>query len=172
MRSSNSLTGNLKVNNRVSLRKLSSSDLEYFYLWASDPEVAKTMTWDAYTSKEDAKKFLIDVVDRHPFFYAICFDGVPVGSVTLNKAELGYVLSRAYWGQGITTAAVKQVIQMKGLALTRIEALVDPDNIASQRVLIKAGMTCEGLLKDHVRVKGQLKDRYLYSLSASCVKKL
>ncbi len=41
--------GTVVFEGRVSLKNLTSKDLEYFYLWASDPEVAKTMTWEAYT---------------------------------------------------------------------------------------------------------------------------
>lgn len=159
---------------RVSLRKLTRHDIEHFYTWASDPEVARSMTWEAYTSLDEAEKFLIEVVENHPWFKAICVDGIPVGSITLSqgkgcsscKAELGYVLSKAYWGKGITTAAVKEAILMgfNDLGIHRIEALVDPDNIASQKVLIKAGMDCEGLLKSYTVFKNSIRDRYFYSI--------
>lgn len=161
----------------ITLRKLTRSDLEYFYKWAGDPEVAKTMTWEAYTSMIDAEKFLIKVAERHPWFKAICLDGVPVGSITLNQgkeslaymAEIGYVLTKEFWGRGIGTVAVKLAIQagFQALCVERIEALVDPDNLASQRVLKKAGMHCEGLLKNHMTFKGSLRDRYMYSSTIS-----
>ena len=165
---------NSKIEDRVSLRKISSEDSEYFYLWASDPEVAQYMTWEAYNTFEDAKMFLVDVAEKHPWFMAICVDSVPVGSITLNlgkgtfshKAELGYVLAKIYWGKGIATAAIKQAIEkgFQDLNLVRIEAFVDPDNMVSQRVLIKTGMTCEGLLKNHTLFKGVVRDRYLYAI--------
>ena len=159
----------------ISLRPLTSDDLEYFYLWASDPEVAKSMTWEAYTSRVDAEKFLKEIAENHPWFKAICLDGIPIGSITLTQekgcsschAELGYVLAKAYWGKNITTAAVKLAISngFNDLKINRIEAFVDPDNIASQKVLIKSGMHCEGLLKNHTIFKGKLRDSYLYSIS-------
>ena len=54
--------------------------------------------------------------------------------------------------------------RFQDLNLVRIEAFVDPDNMASQRVLIKTGMTCEGLLKNHTLFKGVVRDRYLYAI--------
>lgn len=165
----------IPIEKRVSLRKLTSEDLEYFYVWASDPEVAKSMTWEAYTSIAAAEKFLKEVVESHLWFKAICLDGIPVGSMTLTqgkgssscKAELGYVLARMYWNKGITTAAVKQAIKMgfDNLEIQRIEALVDPDNLPSQRVLTNAGMHCEGLLKNYTIFKGVVRDRYMYSIT-------
>jgi [ribosomal protein S5]-alanine N-acetyltransferase len=164
-----------KIETKVMLRNLSSADLEYFYTWASDAEVAKTMTWEAYSSKEEAYKFLVEVVEKHPWFKAICLEGVPIGAITLSpgkgnsscRAELGYVLAKAYWGKGIATAAVKQALDtgFNDLRVQRIEAFVDPDNQASQRVLIKAGMTCEGLLKNYTVFKGSLRDRYVYAIT-------
>jgi RimJ/RimL family protein N-acetyltransferase len=88
----------------IVLRNLTSEDLNDFYLWASDPEVVKRMTWEAYSSLDDAKNFLQEIVEKHSWFKAICVNGVAVGSITLNqgkgnsscRAELGFVLAKAY----------------------------------------------------------------------------
>lgn len=165
----------ISLEKRVTLKALTRDDLEYFYSWASDPDVTKNMTWDTYTSRNDAEKFLKEVVEKHPWFKAICIDGIPVGSISLNlgkgcsscRAELGYVLAKAHWGKNITTIAVKQAIQIgfRELNIQRIEAFVDPDNIPSQRVLSKAGMKCEGLLKNYTVFKSTIRDRYIYSVT-------
>ncbi|WP_079989535.1 GNAT family N-acetyltransferase [Candidatus Protochlamydia phocaeensis] len=159
---------------RITLRSLSRDDLKCFYTWASDPEVAQTMTWEAYSSEEEAYKFLVEVAEKHSWFKAICLDGVPIGSVTLSqgkgnaacRAELGYVLAKAYWGKGIATLAVKNAIKQgfNDLGVKRIEALVDPENISSQKVLAKAGLSCEGLLKNYILFKGEMRDRYIYAI--------
>lgn len=160
---------------RISLRKLTSADLDHFYLWASDLEVTKTMAWDAYQSKEEAKYFLKNHVDHHPCFYAICLDNIPIGSITLNqgqvantcRAELGYVLAKSYWSKGITTIAVKKMLTrgFQELSICRIEALVHPQNLASQKVLINSGMHLEGYLKKYLYFKGIIQDRLLYSIT-------
>lgn len=163
------------MQNTLQLRHLTRHDLEHFYTWASDPEVAKTMTWEAYTSQAAAEKFLCEVAENHPWFKAICINDIPVGSITLTqgkgasscRAELGYVLAKPYWGKGIATTAAKQAIQIgfKDLNIQRIEALVDPDNKASERVLVKAGMYYEGLLKNYTIFKNIVSDRRLYSIT-------
>lgn len=157
----------------ITIRNLCRDDLPYFYVWASDPEVAKSMTWEAYSSPEEANKFLVDVAEKHPWFKAICLEDVPVGSITLTpgkgnascRAELGYVLAKAYWGRGIATYAVKKALEsgFNDLGVHRIEALVDPKNIASFKVLHKAGMKCEGILKSYILFKGMLRDSYIFS---------
>ena len=159
----------------VSLRTLTRENVEDFFLWASDPEVAKFMTWEAYTDKKDALEFLVNIAESHPYFKAIVYDGKVVGSVTLSigkgnnsfKAELGYVLTRKYWGKGFTTAAVIKAVQeaFSQLKLSRIEAFVDPQNMASQRVLEKSGMKREGYLKNYLLFKGQISDRYIYAIT-------
>lgn len=159
---------------RMSLRNLNRDDVEPFYTWAGDPEVAKTMTWEAYTSKEDALKFLKEVAEWHPWFKAICVDGIPVGSITLNlgkelasqKADMGYVISKANWGKGIATHAVRLALKsVNELNIRSIEAFVDPDNIASQKVLLKSGFHFDAHLKDHLLFKGTLRDRLKYTFT-------
>lgn len=57
-------------------------------------------------------------------------------------AELKYALSRACWGKGLATEAAAAMLSFAASAkgIERVIATVDPDNIASQRVLLKAGM--------------------------------
>lgn len=167
----------MSFENRVSLRRLTVEDLNHFYVWASDLEVARSMTWEAYTHLEEAEKFLNHIVAHHPWFKAICLDGVPIGSITLTqgkgahacRAEIGFVIAKQYWGKGIATLALKEAINLgfDDLKIKRIEAFVDPDNIASQKVLLKAGMQLDGLLKNYTLFKEKIRDRYLFSITKS-----
>lgn len=70
-----------------------------------------------------------------------------VGVITLEPVadecwEIGYLLRRADWGQGIMTAAVGLLCDWLHPGATLL-ATVDDDNIGSQRVLIKNGFTKE-----------------------------
>ncbi len=160
---------------QVMLRDLTRSDIQDFLVRATDPEVAQYMTWEVYKSEEDALHFLIHVAEPHPFFKAILFEGKVVGSITLMpgkgneacRAELGYVLAKKYWGKGIATAAAIQAIRIgfDQLKVSRIEAFVDPQNIASCKVLEKAGMRLEGTLQNYMIFKGKICDRYVYSIA-------
>jgi ribosomal-protein-alanine N-acetyltransferase len=64
-------------------------------------------------------------------------------------AEIGYALSRAYWGRGLMTEAVRAIMQF-GFArmhLNRIQAMCMVKNLSSERVMQKAGMQLEGTLR-------------------------
>lgn len=157
----------------VNLKAFTSNNISDFMEWATDDEVTKYMMWNSYTSSSEAEVFFTNVVEKHPWFKAICLDEKVIGSLTLDKgkgahnckAELGYVLARKYWGMGLVTQAIKLALEtgFKDLDVERIEAYVDPANIGSQRVLEKNGFTKEGFLRNFVLQKGILKDRLIYS---------
>jgi RimJ/RimL family protein N-acetyltransferase len=158
---------------KVSLKAFTVADLDDFMEWATDNEVTKHMMWNGYTSRSEAESFFANVVEKHPWFKAVCLGDKVVGSIMLDKgkgahsckAELGYVIARKYWGNGLATQAIHLAIQygFKDLDIERIEAYVDPANIASQRVLKKNGFTKEGLLRNFIVQKGILKDRFIYA---------
>ena len=58
------------------------------------------------------------------------------------KAEIGYELAPEYWQQGFMTEAIKEIIKygFTELKLNRIEALIIPENIASRKLIAKAGL--------------------------------
>lgn len=159
---------------KMLLRKFNSADIDDFMEWATDDEVTKYMMWNSYTFRREAESFFANVVDKHPWFKAICLSEKAIGSITLDKgkemhsckAELGYVIARKYWGKGLATQAINLAIQtgFQDLDVVRIEAYVDPINIGSQRVLEKNGFIKEGLLKNYVVHKGEIKDRFIYSI--------
>ena len=86
-----------------------------------------------------------------------------------STAEIGYWLVPRARGRGIGSLAVgllaRWAVNEAGLA--RVEAYVVPDNIASQRVLEKAGFRREGLLRSYLSYEGRRFDALLYSLLPS-----
>lgn len=58
------------------------------------------------------------------------------------RTEIGFELSRKYWGQGLAREAIEAIIQygMEYMTLHRIEALIEPPNLPSQRLVEKAGI--------------------------------
>ena len=81
-------------------------------------------------------------------------------------AEIGYVISKEYWGKGMTTEAVKEVVKFgfDQMDLVRIQAQCFTENQASARVLEKAGMVCEGILRKAMYIKGKHRDLKMYSI--------
>ncbi|OMP03996.1 hypothetical protein CCACVL1_02216 [Corchorus capsularis] len=159
----------------LSFRQLDVSDIDDFMVWATDEKVTRFCTWEPYTNKEDGLNFIKNTVLPHPWFRAICIDNRPIGAITVTsnsgnnrcRGELGYVLASKYWGKGIVTRAVKMVadtIFEEWPHLERLEALVDVENVGSQKVLEKAGFQKEGVLRKYFIHKGKCRDRVMFSL--------
>jgi ribosomal-protein-alanine N-acetyltransferase len=82
------------------------------------------------------------------------------------NAEIGYWIGEPYWGKGYATAAVKQLIgfAFEELGLLRIYAGVYDYNVASMRVLEKAGFQKEAIMHSSVIKDGKLHDEHVYSI--------
>jgi ribosomal-protein-alanine N-acetyltransferase len=165
---------------RLLLRKMRLDDAEAMFAYASDPAVARHVLWETHRSIEDSESFLrlaIEGYERGDFggWGVILKDsGAFIGTCGLDagyapehaRAELGYVLSREYWGKGLMPEAVRAIIAF-GFArvdLNRIEARCIAANLASARVMEKAGMTYEGTLREREFIKGAYRDMKLYSI--------
>jgi [ribosomal protein S5]-alanine N-acetyltransferase len=82
------------------------------------------------------------------------------------RAEIGYWMGVPYWGQGYMTEAVRRVIQFgfDDLHLERIHAWCFAHNPASARVMAKAGMQFEGIMRQHYLKWGEFVDAGCYSI--------
>lgn len=98
-----------------------------------------------------------------------------VGAITLKlarahrRAEAGYWVARARWGEGFATESLRAVIAVgfDRLDLHRIEAHCYAENAASARVIEKAGMRFEGLVRGAVWRDGVPRDLRLYGILRS-----
>lgn len=83
-----------------------------------------------------------------------------------HQAEIGYWLTKAYWGRGIMTDVVRGFVTyaFAEFQVVRLTAHVFAFNIASARVLEKNGFKLEGLLRQHYRKDGKLLDARVYGL--------
>ena len=108
------------------------------------------------------------------FAFAITADNKVVGSIGVFRqgnihrqiAELGYYIAEEYWGKGIMTEAVKQICEcvFDKSDIIRIYAEPFAYNIASCRVLEKAGFQYEGTLRSNAVKNGKVIDMKMYSL--------
>ena len=83
-----------------------------------------------------------------------------------RRAEIGFSLQRTHWGNGYMTEAASALIEhaFSALKLHRIEADIDPRNVASARLLERLGFVREGLLRDRWIVGDEVSDSALYGL--------
>jgi len=91
---------------------------------------------------------------------------VPQDDIYRHSAEIGYWLGEPFWGKGYATEAVNLLTQyaFDELKLVRIYAGVFAGNVASARVLKKAGYCLEAVLQSSVIKQGKLLDQHLYSI--------
>jgi len=144
---------------RLLFRHLVMDDLDELFALYSDPEMRKYFpdgTKNAEETKEELGWFLNGHA-RHPklgLWATIHKEtGKFIGRCGLLpwtiddrlEVEVAYLIDKAYWGQGLATEAARGILQygFEKLNLTRLICLMHPDNIASQRVAQKAGMTLE-----------------------------
>ena len=90
---------------------------------------------------------------------------VPGSDIYRISAELGYWLAEPFWGRGIMTDAVRVFVaeRFAVVPLQRIFAQVYARNLASARVLEKAGFQFEGRLRNNVIKDGEILDSLLYA---------
>ncbi|XP_021895825.1 uncharacterized protein LOC110813117 [Carica papaya] len=164
---------------KVTIRPYKISDVDDFMIYAGDESVTRFTRCETFISKEEAINYIKNFCIPHPFCRSICIDDRSIGLIFImpctgdyNKcrAVLGYAVAAEYWGQGIATMAVKMIVS-QGFKefpdVIRIEALVQVENKASQRVLQKAGFTQEALLRKYTYNKGEVRDMFMFSLLSS-----
>ena len=165
---------------RLLLRKMRLDDAEAMFAYASDPEVTRYVLFETHRSVEDSESFLrlaLEGYEREDFggWGVVLKDsGAFVGTCELDagyvpehaRAELGYVLSREHWGRGLMPEAVRAVIRFGfgRMGLNRVQARCIAENVASARVMEKAGMAYEGTLRESEFIKGAYRDMKLYSI--------
>jgi len=95
-----------------------------------------------------------------------CCSLIPQHDIYRINGEVGYWIGEPYWGKGYATEAVKLLVDLafKELGLLRVYAYIFEYNIASKKVLEKAGFKKEAIIKSSVIKKGKVFDEYLYSI--------
>lgn len=147
---------------RLILRPFRAADArQAFTNWMSDPAVTRYLTWTPHTDISFTQKLLAqweqESVFSDVYHWAIVFRGTGevIGDICVvssdkrsERAELGYCLSRAFWGRGIMTEALLAVISylIGEVGFSRVEAKHATANAASGRVMDKCGMKEEGVL--------------------------
>lgn len=86
-----------------------------------------------------------------------------------HQAEIGYWLAQPYWGQGVMTEAVRMFCHwiIETFGFRRLTANIFRENLASEKVLYKAGFRLEGSMTHHYLKDGVLYDGKLFALMAS-----
>jgi [ribosomal protein S5]-alanine N-acetyltransferase len=164
------------------LRDFELGDYQAVHAFATDLAVVRYVEWGPNTPHE-TEAFLreaitsADVSPRRRYAFAVLHANAErlIGSIELRvvsfehrRGEIGYVLAHQWWGHGYATEATRRLLAFgfDQLGLHKISATCDPENRGSVAVLTKSGMHQEGVLRDHVYVRGRWRDRLLFSVVA------
>ena len=146
------------------LRRYRMEDYTAMYRnWASDPVVTRFLTWKPHSSEEVTREIVSGWVNRYEdpasYHWGITLkdsgsDEV-IGDISvvhtdmrIPSAEIGYCLSRKLWGKGIMTEALEAVkLFLFDEGFLRVCACHDVNNPASGRVMDKADLISEGVLR-------------------------
>lgn len=167
---------------RIILRKFKESDVETFFKYRTNPQVAlyQGEGWVNY-KYEQAVEFVKEQMDFEPgiadTWFQIAIESKDTGDLigdcaihTLpqdtNQVEIGFTLDPAHQNKGLGIEAVKCLLGFifKGLGKHRVIAITDVRNKNSIKLLEKIGMRREGHFIKNVWYKGEYADEYLFAL--------
>lgn len=136
---------------------------QIFETYAQDPHVTRYLIWPPHRELAETERIMGEFIaawetgERYPWVIRALDDDRLIGMIELRvqefKADLGYVFARAEWGKGFATEALRAVVDaaFTDPAVYRVWAVCDLENPASARVMEKAGMTREGILRRFMR---------------------
>lgn len=134
---------------RLLLRKLSMADVDDLFAYASDDSLTKYLFWETHRSKADSERFISYALHQYdnkgtaPWGIEVKQENKMIGTIDFvsweeehRSAEIGYVLSSAYQGQGLMTEAAKVILHycFNVTDLNRIQARCHIDNKLQRRL--------------------------------------
>lgn len=170
--------GTAESNDAILLRPLREEDIEPIFNACQDPTISAFTRVPYPYDRELAEEFVrgsdLSYRGHQGIVFAIDVAGVFAGTIGLHSiqltdhcAEVGYWIEKSHREKGIATEALKVILDfsMNIAAFRRIEAMADFNNLASQRVMERAGMVRDALLRNRVtKPNGNQVDMVLYSV--------
>jgi [ribosomal protein S5]-alanine N-acetyltransferase len=163
---------------RLTLRDFVAADFAAVHAYASDAEVTRYMFYGPRTEAETRAYLDRMIATQHDVPRTVwelaavqAADGRLVGACDLTldrpgEADLGFIFARDVWGRGYATEASRALVPaaFEQLGVQRVVATCDVANLASARVLQKAGLRREAILHRHKHAKGTWWTSFLYAI--------
>lgn len=158
------------------LRDWQQSDMDSLVKYANNFNIAKNMTngFPHPYTKESGQNFLNMAIANNKAIKCIDINGEACGGIGLHlqtdiqckNAELGYWLAEPFWGKGIITEAIKQMVNygFGNFDINRIYARPFGTNLASQKVLEKCNFTLEAKFHETLFKNGEYIDELIYAI--------
>ena len=170
------------VSDRLYIRRVAESDLSALFVVNGNDDVTRFLPYATWVTPSDSIAWLNRMRGQEAAGTALQLvlieraSEIPVGSIVLHRydeasarVELGYVLGRPWWGRGYMREALQSLVATAfgSMRVRRLEAEVDPTNVASVRLLETLGFRHEGTLRQRWTGKGRTYDVRLYGALAS-----
>ena len=167
---------------RLTLRRITLTDIPFVFSVRSDAEIMKYIDKPLAKSEADVMPLFEQMETALAANLGISWILVlketaqPVGQIGFwridrenHRAEVGYILSKAFFGKGLGSEALKLALTygFTTLKFHSIEANVNPENLASNRILEKQGFVREAYFRENFYYNGKVLDTAIYSLLAS-----
>ena len=147
--------------------------------WTQDIEVTRYLTWRPHQRIQETEDFIQSCLSawahetRFPYVITLNKSVEVIGMIDPRvegvKVGIGYVVGRVHWGNGFAVEATRAIMDwaFQQDSIYRVYATTDVENVASQRVLEKVGMHCEGILRKyimHPNISDVPRDSYMYAI--------
>jgi len=168
--------------NRLTLRKITEHDALAVFSLRSNPEAMKYIPRPLALTLQDAVDH-IHLLDKELENNAAINWGITkkgdtqmIGMICLLRmqpenfrTEVGYILHPAFHQQGVMSEAIGLVLDyaFNQLQFHAVEAVIDPNNLASEKLLVKTGFRKEAHFKEHFFYEGRFLDTAIYTLLKS-----
>ncbi len=166
---------------RTALRKITNRDLDFVFRHFSDEDVCRFLVDAEPVSSAAEAQDIIDWCNNYGnpssrqnrWMIEWKDTGNPIGTIGFHNwdkanhiVELGYDLSKEYWGKGIMTEVMHRVLTFvfREMQVNRVQAFVHLENAPSYHVLKKQGFVAEGIIRDRHFFRGRYYDHHLLSL--------
>jgi len=165
---------------RLIMRRIDENDCEDMFEYSIDSDVTRYLTWQPHSDINETKIYIADVQKKYEtgkfFDWGLEYkqDGKFIGtcgftSININKntCEVGYVLSKNYWGMGLMPEALECIMDFafNYFGFDKIEARFLEGNANSKKVMEKAGMICEKIDRNAMHIKGEYRTIHTYSIT-------
>ncbi|MEE4362049.1 MAG: GNAT family protein [Pseudomonadales bacterium] len=166
---------------RLRLRALLDEDVPALFRIFSDPAVTRYWSSPPMRREADARTLLEEIREEYQrgelLEWGLEHRDQPgvIGTCALSaldldnrRAEIGFALARAAWGQGLMGEILPVLVEhaFGAMGLHRLEADVDPRNEGSIRALQRLGFIVEGRLRERWQVTGEVQDTLMLGLLA------
>ena len=158
------------MTHNLQLRDVQPDDLETFFQYQLDPDA---LYMAAFTWKDPADRDAFNarwekiLADKTILIQTILYEGQVAGSVSSyrwgGEPEVTYWLGREFWGKGIATWALGELLEID--RSRPMYARVAKDNLASLRVLQKCGFVIQGEDKGFANARGKEVEEYILVLN-------